>query len=291
MQPEPQPSSRVHARTRGGTLAVVTGQITVQSGAAFAILLFPLVGPIGTVSLRLAISTVLLYIVLRPKLRGLSKEAWVTAILFGVVLCGMNTSLYLSISYMPLGPAVTIEMLGPLLLTVILARKLSSWVWAAIAFAGVALLGLTGETGFHPLGVTFALVAALFWALNIIVSWRTARLFRGADGLVIALGVATVIMLPAGILTQGADLFTPSVLWLAVIVAVLSSALPYALEQVALRRLEASQFAMLMSLSPAVAALMGFLVHGDQLSVLEITGILLVVVATAGAMRPQSTAG
>lgn len=291
MQPEPQPSSRVHARTRGGTLAVVTGQITVQSGAAFAILLFPLVGPIGTVSLRLAISTVLLYIVLRPKLRGLSKEAWVTAILFGVVLCGMNTSLYLSISYMPLGPAVTIEMLGPLLLTVILARKLSSWVWAAIAFAGVALLGLTGETGFHPLGVTFALVAALFWALNIIVSWRTARLFRGADGLVIALGVATVIMLPAGILTQGADLFNPNVLWLAVIVAVLSSALPYALEQVALRRLEASQFAMLMSLSPAVAALMGFLVHGDQLSVLEITGILLVVVATAGAMRPQSTAG
>lgn len=268
-----------------GAAIVVTSQVSHQFGAGFAVLLFPLVGALGTVSLRLAISTVLLFVILRPKLRGLQKSAYINAVLFGVFLGGMNTSIYFAFERIPLGTAVTIEMLGPLLLTVILARKFAMWFFALIAFSGIALLGLAGGTSFDPIGVAFAAVAGTFWAFTILYSWRTARQFKGADGLILAMFVASIIVVPLGLFNAGSSLLQSKVLLIGLAVAVMSSAVPYVLEQMALRKLTAPQFAMLMSLAPAIAAISGALILGQSLNAVEIVGIVLVMVASALAVR------
>lgn len=273
------------ANTATGTAIVVTSQLSHQFGAGFAVLLFPLVGALGTVSLRLAISTLLLAVILRPRIFGLSADAYKNAILFGVFLGAMNTSIYFAFDRIPLGTAVTIEMLGPLLLTVVLARKLALWLLASIAFIGVALLGINVGSQFDLLGVLFAALAGTFWAFTIVFSWRTARIFKGADGLILAMLVASLFVVPLGLINGGANLFSPKVLALGTVVAVLSSAVPYVLEQVALRRLATAQFAMLMSLAPALAAIAGVIVLGQNLSALEVIGIALVVLATGAAMR------
>lgn len=287
--------SQSTSTTRSGVLIVLASQTSHQFGAAFAILLFSLAGPLGTVSLRLGIAAVLLLIILRPKLRGLPRKAWTSAILLGISFACMNTTLYFSFERLHLGTAVTIEMLGPIVLTVILARKLSAWFWALIAFAGIVILGLSGTfaggQNLDKIGVIFALAAALCWALNIVFSWRTAQLFRGADGLAVAMVVATILVLPFGIFVQGASLFEPKILFFGLFVAVFSSALPYALDQFALRRLKASQFAMMMSLAPAFASLVGIVVLGQPVTYLDIIGILLVVVATVFTMRERQDPG
>lgn len=279
------------AAGRGGRFGpvalVVAGGLSVQFGAAVAVLLMPMTGPIGVVTLRLTLAAVVMLAVCRPALRGHSRADWGTVVAFGVAMAGMNGLFYQAADRIPLGAAVTLEVLGPLALSVIVSRRLVNLLWAGLALGGMVLLSGGGFDRLDPVGAAFALSAGAMWATYILFSARTGRRFPQADGLALAMAVAALLMLPLGIVESGSKLVVPSTLALGLVVALLSSVLPYTLELLALRRLPAPTFAVLMSLEPAIAATAGFLVLHQALSATDALAIALVIVASMGAVRTQ----
>ncbi|PWJ07957.1 EamA family transporter [Streptomyces sp. NWU49] len=267
---------------------VLAGGISVQFGGALAVMLIPRAGALGVVTLRLLVAAIVLLVVCRPRLRGHSRADWGTVIVFGVAMAAMNGLFYQSVARIPLGPAVTLEVLGPLALSVLASRRAVNLVWAALALAGVFLLGGGGFDSLDPLGVVFALGAGAMWAAYIVFSSRTGRRFPQADGLALAMAVGAVLFLPLGIAESGTKLLDPVTLALGAGVALLSSVLPYTLELLALRRLPAPTFAILMSLEPAIAAAAGFVILDQALSALQSAAIALVIAASMGAVRTQA---
>ncbi|GLZ47914.1 membrane protein [Actinomycetospora sp. NBRC 106375] len=279
---------REESATRTRAVAVVmvlVGQFSVQFGATAATGLFGRVGPVGAVALRLAFASLVLLAVCRPRVRGLGRRDVALVVGFGVALAGMNSMIYEAIARIPLGAAVTLEVLGPLVLSVAASRRASSWLWAALAVAGVALLGRGGFADLTVPGVLFALGAATMWAAYILASQRAGGRFDRLDGLALAMTVGAVLTVPLGVLQGGAAMLDPVVLGWGAAVALLSSLVPYSLELLALRRLPASAFSVLMSLAPAIAATAGFVVLGQELTALSALAIALVVVASIGAVR------
>jgi inner membrane transporter RhtA len=266
---------------------VLSGGISVQFGAALAVNLMPRAGALGVVTLRLLAAAVVLLLVCRPRLRGHSRTDWGTVLAFGVTLGAMNGLFYQAVDRIPLGAAVTLEVLGPLALSVLASRRLINAVWAALALAGVFLLSGGDFGALDPVGVAFALGAGAMWAAYIVFSARTGRRFPQADGLALAMGVGALLMLPLGIAESGTKLADPVTIALGSAVAIMSSVLPYTLELLALRRLPAPTFAILMSLEPALAATAGFLVLGQTLSPVQAAAIALVIGASMGAVRTQ----
>ncbi|MFD7906253.1 DMT family transporter, partial [Kitasatospora sp. NPDC059747] len=184
-----------------------------------------------------------------------------------------------------LGPGWVVVWRGPLLRAGCPERRAVSLVWAALALAGVFLLGRDGFERLDLTGAGFALAAGALWAAYIVLNSRSGARFPRLDGLVVAMAVAALMSLPLGIAAAGTALLDPAVLALGLAVALLSSGLPYALEVLALRRLPAATFAVLMSLAPAVGALAGFLVLGQTLSASQCAAVALVMAASAGAVR------
>ncbi|MCX4447629.1 DMT family transporter [Streptomyces sp. NPDC058369] len=266
---------------------VVAGALSVQFGAAIAVLLMPRTGALGVVTLRLAAAALVLLVVCRPRLRGHSRADWGTVVAFGIAMGGMNTLFYQAADRIPLGAAVTLEVLGPLALSVIASRRLVNLVWAVLALGGVVLLSGGGFDRLDPVGAAYALGAGAMWAAYIVFSARTGRRFPQADGLALAMVVAALLSLPLGIMDAGSKLLVPTTLGLGAAVALLSSVLPYTLELIALRRLPAPTFAILMSLEPAIAAMAGFLVLDQALSTTDALAIALVIGASMGAVRSQ----
>ncbi|MFD4335610.1 DMT family transporter [Streptomyces anulatus] len=281
----PTAPGNLRAGQGAGIGLVLGGLLSQEFGAALATSLFPRAGAAGVVTLRLVLSAFVLLAVCRPRIRrrGYRRADWAAVIAFGVALAGMNFLFYQSIARIPLGTAVTFEVLGPLLLSVVLARRAASWLWAALALAGVALLSQGGLGQLDPAGVAFALGAGALWAAYIVLSARTGSRFPKADGLALAMAVAAVISLPIGVASSGSALLNPVTLGLGAAVAVLSSAIPYSLELLALRRVVPSVFGVLSTLAPAVAAVAGYLVLGQTLSLLDVGAVALVVAASAGA--------
>jgi inner membrane transporter RhtA len=265
---------------------VFAGGISVQFGGALAVMLMPRAGALGVVALRLAVAAVVLLVVCRPRLRGYSRADWGTVAVFGVTMAAMNGLFYQAVDRIPLGAAVTLEVLGPLALSVLASRRLINLVWAGFALAGVFLLG-GGVGDLDPLGAAFALGAGAMWAAYIVFSARTGRRFPQADGLALAMAVGAVLFLPLGLVESGGKLLDPVTLGLGAAVALLSSVLPYTLELLALRRLPASTFAVLMSLEPAIAATAGFFLLDQSLTPTQALAIALVIVASMGAVRTQ----
>lgn len=280
--------------SRGGTtpaiLLVIAGLACQEVGASLAVLLFPQVGPLGMVMLRLVFSAVVLLLIARPRVRGHSRRDWSSVALFGLVLALMNSLFYLALERLPLGVTVTIEVLGPLVLSIVAARRASAWLWALLALAGVVALGGGGWDRLDPLGVLFALGAAGSWAFYILASARVGRTFPKLDGLALAMSVGALLSLPFGIVDAGAALLRVEIVALGAAVAMLSSTIPYAFELIALRRLPAAAFAILMSLAPATASLAGFIFLGQHMTWLEIAGIALVIAASIGAVRSSARA-
>lgn len=278
----PQPTS---SRTLTGVALVVGSCLSLPFGAAVAAQLFPVLGPWGVTSLRVAIAALLLVVIVRPRPRGWTREQWTAAALFGVSLAAMNGSFYAAIDRIPLGPAVAIEFLGPLVLAAVLTRRLADAMWVGIALIGMALLavdGLLGADPLDPLGVLFILIAAAFWAMYIRMSARVGTLIPGAGGLAMGLVVAAVLLVPMGVpaaITVAGD---TQLLLLAAITAVLSSVIPYSFELAALRRLPERVFGVLLSLEPAFATLAGWLVLGQDATPLRLLAIALVVAASVG---------
>ncbi len=264
-------------------LLVLGGIASVQFGAAFADKLFPQAGPGGVVLLRLALSGAILLAIARPSLRHRSRADVQAALLFGLVLAAMNWSFYEALDRLPLGVAVTIEFTGPLLVAVAGSRRALDGLWVALAAGGVVLLALRGgHHGVHATGVLLALVAAACWAAYILLSKRVGAAFAQLDGLAIALGVGTLLVIPTGVVEGGTALGRPSVLAGGLAVALLSSLIPYSLELMALRTLSAYRFGLLMSLEPAMAALAGVIVLGQALTAVLAVALSMVVVASVG---------
>ena len=263
-------------------LLVLAGVVSVQFGGALAASLIPEIGVGGAVFLRISMAAVILLLLVRPPLRGHSRRAWRTVVAFGVALGLMNWSFYASLAHLPLGVAVTVEFLGPLVLTTVLSRRLLDYLAVLAAGAGVVLIS---EALTEPLsdlswvGLLLAATAGAFWAAYILLSGRTGAEFAQLDGLAIALAVSTLVVLPVGL--TGTDMWTPEHLLQGLGLAVLSSLLPYSLELLALRRLSTSVFGILLSLEPAVAALAGLVVLDQRLHPLQVVGLLLVVLASA----------
>ncbi|CAL4861146.1 EamA family transporter [Microbacterium sp. MM2322] len=264
---------------------VVVGLCCQEVGASLAVFLFPEVGPLGMVMLRLVFSALILGLIARPSWRGRSRAAWVGVVQLGTALAVMNGFFYLALERLPLGVTVTIEVLGPLALWIIASKRASAWLWAGLALVGVVALGGGGFDRLDLLGVLFALGAAVSWAFYILASAKVGAAFPKLDGLAFAMAVGAVISLPFGIVDAGSALLRIDLVALGAAVALLSSTIPYALELIALRRLPAGAFAILMALAPATAALAGFVLLGQHLTVVELAGIALVIAASIGAVR------
>ena len=263
---------------------VLAAVASVQGGAAIATRLFPAVGPGGTVLLRLTMAAAMLLVVARPTVHGTRRADLALAVVFGLVLAGMNATFYEALSRIPLGVAVTIEFVGPLAVAVAGSRRALDVLWVLLAGTGVVLLTSGGEH-VDVLGGLCALAAGALWAGYILLAQRVGRVFPGATGLAVALVVGAVVMLPFGIVSAGAALVRPSVLGRGAVVALLSSAVPYSLELFALRRLRTSVFGVLMSLEPAFAAMSGLLFLGQHLRWREWVAVACVMVASIGATR------
>lgn len=261
------------------------GITSVQFGSAIAATLFSRIGPGGAVLLRLLSATIVLTVLWRPRLRGRPRGDLVAAVAFGLVLAGMNLTFYHAIHRIPLGVAVTIEFVGPLTVAVVGSRRPVDLLWVALAAAGILALARGQAHGLDLLGTTLALIAGALWGAYILLNARIGRTFERGTGLALAMFVATLTVLPAGVIEGGTHVFTLHALALGAAVGMLSSAIPYSFENEALRRIAPSVFGVLMSLEPAMAALAGLIVLGQSLSSRAVLGIALVVCASVGASR------
>lgn len=262
-------------------LLVLAAVVSVQFGGALAATLVPVIGAAGSVTLRLAFATAILLVISRPRLRGHSRAAWLTVGAFGLALGLMNLSFYASLAHLPIGVAVTVEFIGPLVLATALSRRPRDLAAVGGAAVGVVLISEAFEVPLEDLdwtGLGLAALAGTCWAAYIVLSGRTGRAFERLEGLTLAMVVATVLVAPLGV--AGAGDWHGEVLLKGLGIAVLSSVLPYSLELLALRRLSAAVFGILLSLEPAVAALAGLMVLGQRLSWLQLAGMALVVAAS-----------
>lgn len=264
---------------------VLVGIASVQLGAGLAKDLFDDASPTVIVFLRLAFSALVLLAVVRPAVRGRSREEWLVVLAFGASLGVMNWSIYQAFARIPLGIAVTIEFVGPLTLAVLGSRRARDLIWVGLAGLGVLLLGLD-DADLTLAGVLFALLAGAAWAAYILLSAQTGRRWPGLDGLTMASVVAAAMLLPLLLADGGrGSALDTHVLVIGFLIGLLSSVIPYSCELVALRSLRPATFGVLMSLEPAAAALAGFLVLSELLTPVQLLAMACVVVASVGATR------
>jgi inner membrane transporter RhtA len=262
--------------------AILGAIVSVQAGAALAKGLFPALGSTGTVGLRVGISAVILLAAFRPRMRRVTAEQWRTLIPYGVVLGVMNVVFYSALSRIPLGLAVTVEFIGPLGVAVFGSRRALDLAWVVLAAAGIALIAPWTGGGVDPLGVLLALAAGACWAAYILLGGRISRMIPGGAAVATGMLIAAFVAVPAAVAAGGFARLTPELFAAGVGVALLSSAIPYTLEMVALKELPARTFGILMSLEPAVAALAGLVFLREVLSVRQWLAVVLVIAASAG---------
>lgn len=264
---------------------VIIAILSVQLGSALATDLFDELGVGGVVFMRALVSAVVLMIIWRPNLR-ISREDIPVTLMFGVALAGMNLAFYESIDRIPLGTAVTIEFIGPLSVALITSHRRKDLIWVAMAATGILLLtGGIGGDDLNVTGILLALLAGTLWGCYIVLGKRMGEQYVGGQGLAIAMVVSSVLTLPFAFSAGMSELAQPEVLGLIIFVGILSSAFPFSLEMEAMRRLPSNVFGVFMSLEPAIAAMIGFLVLGQVVEPRELAAIALVVTASAGALR------
>lgn len=264
-------------------LALLGSLVSLSIGTSFAKSLFPALGAEGTTAYRLVFAMLMLMAVFRPWRR---KWVWADALplgLYGVTLGVMNLLFYSAIKTIPFGVAIAIEFTGPLAVAVWTSKKASDWLWVALAILGLGLLlPLPGaDAALDPLGMGLALAAGICWALYIVFGQRVAMRY---GGMATPLGMlaAALVVAPIGVLHAGSALFDPQWLLAGLAVALLSSAIPYALEMFALNHLPKNTFSILLSLEPAVGALAGWLVLSERLTPFQGLAIGMVMAASMG---------
>lgn len=273
-----------------GVLLVLGSCASLQFGASAATQVFPAAGPWGVTVLRLAFAGIVLTAMARPRVGKWSRGTWVKVVLFGVSLGLMNGFFYASIARIPLGVAVTVEFLGPLLLAAATGRRARDFAWVALALAGILLIGfdsLAGATSLDPLGIVFALVAGAFWAAYILSSARVGAAVDGQGGLAVAFLVGALVQVPAGFHGAGVILAAPELIGWMALTALFGSLVPYTLELGALRRLPVGVFGILLSLEPVFAAAIGWWLLGQTPSAAVWAAVVCVVAASVGTTRSK----
>lgn len=262
--------------------AVLLAIISVQCGAAIAKTLFPAIGAAGTASLRIGVSALILLLAYRPNLKAITREQWKIVVPYGLSLGAMNLIFYLAIERIPIGLAVTLEFIGPLLVAIIGSKRLIDYCWILLAAAGIVLIAPWSNERIDPLGVLFALVAGGLWAAYIVLGGKISRIMN--DGQAVSTGMlfAAILILPFGFYENGLANLTPKLFGMGVALALLSSAIPFTLEMKALGQLPPRTFSILMSLEPAAASVCAFIFLQESLNFYEILAVFCVVVASAG---------
>ncbi len=269
-------------------IAVLIAIVSVQLGATLSKHVFPLVGSEGTTALRQFFATASLLIVFRPWRGGPERKHWPVLALYGAILGVMNLVFYASIARIPLGIAVALEFSGPLTVAILGSRKWSDFIWVGCAVAGLLILlpwqGLGGEgsTVLDLLGVVYALIAGVLWGLYIIVGQKVGDRVHGGKAVALGMAFSTIFTVPIGVAFAGASLLSPTILLYGIGIGILASAIPYALEMIALKAMPAKTFGLMMSLEPAVAALLGLVILHELLTPLQWLAVALVIVASAG---------
>lgn len=261
---------------------VILAIICYQLGAAIASHLFSILGPGGTVLFRVGFSAIFLIIAGKGLPKKINKKIILWTILYGLSLAGMNFTFYASFSRIPLGVASTIEFLGPLAIAFLGSRRLVDFAFVLMATCGIILFAPWTGGGLDPIGVLLALVAASFWGLYIVLAAKAGKLLPGRGSLTLAMTFGAIAMLPIGIVSAGKELFNPFAILAGLVVAFLSSALPYSLEIEALRRIPTHVFGILVSLEPAIATVAGVSLLHQNLTIRDSIALVLVTAASIG---------
>ncbi|NCD70827.1 EamA family transporter [Mucilaginibacter agri] len=263
--------------------AVLFSIISVQGGAAIAKGIFPILGATSTSALRIVLAALILCLVNRPNVRNLSAAQWKTVALYGLTLGAMNVVFYMAIARIPLGLGVALEFIGPLVLALAGSKRLTDVLWAILAGAGIALIAPWHNNGLNVTGMLLALLAGVFWVGYILMGGRVSKMMDGGKAVTIGMFFASMVILPIAI---GDGLIThlkPSLLLLGFALALLSSAIPFSLEMIALKKIPAKTFSVLMSLEPAAAAISGLIFLHEYLTLYEWLAIALIIIASVGA--------
>jgi inner membrane transporter RhtA len=260
---------------------MVAGALSVQLGGAVAVHAFARSTPLGVTFLRSLFATAILVVAVRSLPR--TRAAWRAALPFAVVMAFMNACFYEAIERLPLGAAVTIEFWGPIAVAVATSRRRTDLIWVALAVAGVALLG-AGFAEAQLGGLAFIAAAGGLWAIYIVLGRRLAHATAGALGLIPACAISAAVLAAPGIGSAGSSLLDPKVLGLCAVLGLLGTAIPYAIEMYALRRVPARTFSVLLSMHPAVAALVGAATLSQGLPLRHVVAIACVVAASTGAL-------
>lgn len=271
-------------------LVLLIAMTSIQGGAALAKTLFPTVGAPGITALRLGLGTVILCVIFKPWRLHFNRQQILPLVIYGLALGGMNYSFYLSIRTVPLGIAVALEFTGPLVLALAGSRRPLDFLWVGLAVLGLFFLLPIGHSidSIDPLGAIYALTAGALWAVYILAGKRAGSQHGPAT---VAAGslIGALVFVPLGLAYANPGIWTLSLIPIGLAIAVLSSALPYSLEMVALTRLPARTFGTLMSLEPAMAAIFGMLFLGEVLTLVQWLALLAIITASAGStltMRP-----
>ena len=273
------------------SLALLAGQISVNLGAAAAKGLFPLIGVEGITAYRVGFSALLLLAIFRPWRSKISRSDGINIVIYGTVLGLMNLLIYRAFNRIPIGIAVAIEVTGPLAVALWSSRRPRDFIAVSCAVLGLfLLLPLGGGTQrLDPVGIFYAFGAAVCWALYIVFGKRASRL-QGGQAVAWGMLVAALFTVPLGIAYAGAALLAPAIMLTGVLIAVLSSALPYTFEISALRRLPQGVFGILSSAAPAVSAVVGMVFLNEHLTTLQWSAIACIVMASVLSAIPGRAA-
>jgi len=262
---------------------LIAAMLCFQLGATMAKGLFPAVGASGTAALRLALSAIMLLAVWRPWRLRLTAHEMRVILIYGLALGWMNFFFYVSLRFIPLGIAVALEFAGPLALAMAASRRAVDFVW--ILMAGLGLLALLplgiGSAQLDLVGVGCGLAAGACWALYIYFG-RKAGAAHGGQTTALGMTIGAIVIVPIGAAQAGMQMFSPAILPAALGVALLSSAIPYSLEMLAMPRLPTRTVGVLMSLDPALGAVAGLLFLGESLSWVQWAAIVSIMAASAG---------
>jgi inner membrane transporter RhtA len=264
------------------SLALLGSQISVNLGAAVAKNLFHVIGVEAITAFRVGFSALILMAIFRPWRAPLAKRDIVNLLIYGTVMGMMNLLIYRAFNHIPIGIAVAIEVTGPLLVALLSSRRPRNIASVALAVFGLyLLLPLNGGAErLDPVGVAYAFGAAACWALYIVFGKRASTL-RGGGAVAWGMLVASLFIVPIGAAYGDASMLTPAIVLTGLAIAVLSSAIPYSLEMIALRGLPQGLYGMFSSAAPAVSALAGMVILGERLKEMQWIAIACIVLASA----------
>ncbi len=264
-------------------IVLIFALVLIQVGSGLAKTVMSADNVFGLGFVRLALGALVLGVLIRPRLRALTRAQWIDAGFLGLAFAAFNVTAYLALVNLPLGLVATIGFLGPLAISIAGSRRLLEFVWPVLGFTGVALLAPTDDTAsvsWQSMGYGLAYAGA--WAAYILASARAGKSMAGLDGFAIASAIAAILVAPLGIADAG-YFFSSWSLGLMTLLVALFAIVPFGLEFIVLKRMPPRVFGTLLSLEPAIASIAGIFILGELLSLKSWIAVGAVSVASVGA--------